>query len=315
MYSHWTCITKRDLIQKGASYSKLSSNLNVEKIVLNMTLPTVGSSLPTAGNRVGSIPDKRSTGKLNQLKGSESLQLKASSNVDRESVLNLSAMSLLAVISGQRPQLTKARKSIANWKVRKNQVLGFKVTLRGKFVYEFLDKTIRFHNLSESPYSLLKSRVKSKLSISEDLGLSTTEYSLQGLGNLSIGIKNINLYPELEDLWIANTLSKKIGFDLSLNFKNSKELLKLISSLKRIPGGKRLSSVGLKAFPSVSKPVDEVSGSLSSNNSQGLFCTETKTKLLSDNKFSFFSREAILALKHLILLRKLYLTSIGLFPA
>lgn len=327
MYSHWTCITKRDLIQKGASYSKLKSNLNIEKVVLNMTLPnrlaTVGNSLSTATNQVGSLKLDKRSGKVSPSVASRSESSegkKTSSSVDKESVLNLSAMSLLAVVSGQRPLLTKARKSIANWKVRKNQVLGFKVTLRGKTVYEFLDKTVRFQNLSDSSHSLLNSRVKPKLPNSEDLGLATSEYSLQSLGNLSLGVKNINLYPELEDLWIAQNLSVMssgqkggsfpIGFDLSLNFKNSKELLNVISSLKRMPGGKRLSSIGLKAFPPVSKATPDGSNLVSKTNSHGLSYTEPKLNLSG----TLANREHVLTLKHLIVLRQIYLTSVGLFP-
>lgn len=299
MYSQWTNITERDLIQKGASYKRIKTLLNVEKLVLNMTLPNVGNVL---------VPLDKST----KTKGVESTKTQEYDN--QRSALNLSVMSLLAVISGQRPQLTKARQSIANWKIRKNQVLGFKVTLRGKLALDFLDKTVRFQNINEQNIFTDKtvsgisgavsnsSRVDtSAFNLVSSTGLNHSyNYSLQSLGNLSLGVKSVNFYPELEDLWLAQTLSQKsdsfsnkaleaksgatkLGLDICLNFKTSKEVLQLLSYILRKSGGKKLVENYFKNVQS--------------------FPTHIKT-----NKY-------VLAFKNCLILRRLYLTSLGFYPS
>lgn len=284
MYAQWSDITERDLIQKGAAFKRVSSLLQVEKVVLNMTLPNVGNALIPQSGSVGAEAAKKKnqdTAKKNNFVSSDAAG----------AVLNLYVMSLMAVITGQRPILTKARKSIANWKIRKNQILGCKVTLRGKVALEFLDKTIRFQNIHEqdAAFAVSDAKVKGKTSIQQSelkVGRDSAQegavdYALQSLGNLSIGIKNINLYPELEDLWIAQNLgSKKLGLDLSLNFKNNNELYQIINYIIRKPGGKKLVadySKNIQAFPAHIKA----------------------------NKY-------VLALHDIIQLRKLYLTSLGL---
>lgn len=279
MYSQWTNITERDLVQKGASFKKVKTNLNIEKVVLNMTLPTMSSNIVNSVNKTDSHSKKNASLKSNDVNKTDP------ESSFRESVLNLSVMALLAVVSGQRPVLTKARKSISNWKIRQNQVLGFKVTLRGKSALEFLDKTVRFQNINEQD-------IFANNSINKQKGMRYEgAYSLQSLGNVSIGIKNMNFYPELDDFWLAQNISQKssatnksslLGLDLSLNFKKSKELSQIINYILRKPGGKSLVenySKNIQSFPSFMK----------------------------SNKY-------VLGLKNILILRQLYLTSLGLYP-
>jgi ribosomal protein L5 len=303
MYFKWTNITERDLIHKGASYKKVKTNLNIEKVVLNMTLPTmsIGTSLGFAGGKIDSnIKKKKSSNSKNDNLNKTDLE-----GSIRDSILNLSVMSLLAIISGQRPVLTKARKSIANWKVRQNQILGFKVTLRGNSALEFLDKTVRFQNINEldiftNPNASLSNKSgkdlifleKTKFGIfRKKINQIKGNYSLQSLGNISVGIKNMNFYPELEDFWLAQSIGQKanstnqlslLGLDLSINFKKSKELSQVINSILRKSGGKNLVdnySKNIQSFPSFIK-----------------------------------TNKSVLALKNILILRHLYLTSIGFYP-
>ncbi len=85
----------------------------------------------------------------------------------------------LAVISGQGPILTKARKSIAAFKLRKDVPIGCKVTLRGKMMYEFFD---RFINVALP-------RIRDFRGISPN--------SFDGGGNYTVGIKEQAIFPEL----------------------------------------------------------------------------------------------------------------------
>ncbi|MEK7299396.1 MAG: 50S ribosomal protein L5 [Candidatus Margulisiibacteriota bacterium] len=85
-------------------------------------------------------------------------------------------------LTGQKPLLTKSRKSISNFKLRKGQVIGCKVTLRGDKMYEFLSK---FINLG-----LPKVR--------DFRGLSVNGFD--GQGNLNLGIKEDTLFPEIRDV-------------------------------------------------------------------------------------------------------------------
>jgi large subunit ribosomal protein L5 len=86
----------------------------------------------------------------------------------------------LAKISGQKPKITRARKSIANFKVRENWPIGCMVTLRGVRMYEFLDRLI----------SVAIPRIR------DFRGLSGR--SFDGNGNYSFGIKEQIIFPEID---------------------------------------------------------------------------------------------------------------------
>jgi len=89
------------------------------------------------------------------------------------------AVEELALISGQKPVVTKAKKSIANFKVRQGMPVGAKVTLRGDSMYEFADK---FFNISLP-------RVRDFKGVSKN--------SFDGRGNYSLGIKEQLIFPEI----------------------------------------------------------------------------------------------------------------------
>lgn len=90
-----------------------------------------------------------------------------------------SAVKELSLITGQRPIVTKAKKSIANFKVRQGMPVGAKVTLRGENMYVFADK---FFNISLP-------RVRDFKGVSKN--------SFDGRGNYSMGIKEQLIFPEI----------------------------------------------------------------------------------------------------------------------
>ncbi len=89
------------------------------------------------------------------------------------------AVEELALITGQKPIVTKARKSIANFKVRQGMPVGAKVTLRGENMYTFVDK---FFNIALP-------RVRDFKGVSKN--------SFDGRGNYSMGIKEQLIFPEI----------------------------------------------------------------------------------------------------------------------
>ena len=97
---------------------------------------------------------------------------------DRKKVEN--AANDLALIAGQRPVITRARKSIASFKVREGMALGAKVTLRGVRMYEFLDRLT----------TIALPRVK------DFRGLNPK--SFDGRGNFSMGLKEHIVFPEID---------------------------------------------------------------------------------------------------------------------
>jgi len=97
---------------------------------------------------------------------------------DKKVIENASAD--MEKISGQKPLITKARKSIANFKVRENWPIGCKVTLRRGRMYEFLDRFI----------SIATPRIR------DFRGLNSR--SFDGRGNYSVGIKEQIIFPEID---------------------------------------------------------------------------------------------------------------------
>ncbi len=90
------------------------------------------------------------------------------------------AVNDLTLITGQKPIITKAKKSIAGFKLREGVAIGCKVTLRGARMYEFLDKLI----------NIVLPRVR------DFRGVSASAFD--GRGNYSLGIKEQTIFPEIE---------------------------------------------------------------------------------------------------------------------
>lgn len=100
----------------------------------------------------------------------------------------------MTIISGQKPIITKAKKSIAAFKVREGMNLGCKVTLRGERMYEFLDKLM----------NLALPRVR------DFRGISATGFD--GRGNYTLGLKEQLIFPEIE----YDKIDKARGMDITI---------------------------------------------------------------------------------------------------
>ena len=121
------------------------------------------------------------------------------------------AVEELKMIAGQKPVITQAKKSVANFKVREGMNVGAKVTLRGNRMYDFLDKFI----------SIALPRVRDFRGISSK--------SFDGRGNYAVGVKEQLIFPEIE----FDKVEKVRGFDICIvttakTDEEARELLKLI---------------------------------------------------------------------------------------
>lgn len=119
------------------------------------------------------------------------------------------AVSELEKIAGQKAVETKAKKSVANFKVRQNMVVGAKVTLRGARMWDFFDKLI----------SIALPRVRDFKGVPND--------SFDGRGNYALGIKEQLIFPEIS----YDQIEKVRGFDVCFvttakTDEEAKELLK-----------------------------------------------------------------------------------------
>ena len=103
-----------------------------------------------------------------------------------------SAVEELTLIAGQRPVVTRAKKSIAGFRLRAGMPIGAKVTLRGERMYEFLDKLI----------SVSLPRVRDFRGVSKK--------SFDGRGNYTLGIKEQLIFPEID----YDKVSKVRGMDI-----------------------------------------------------------------------------------------------------
>ncbi len=100
----------------------------------------------------------------------------------------------LALITGQKPAETRAKKSIANFKLRGEQAIGAKVTLRGARMYEFLERL-----------------VKTALPRIRDFrGISPRAFD--GQGNYTLGVTDQSIFPEVE----LDKIKRSIGFDITI---------------------------------------------------------------------------------------------------
>lgn len=121
------------------------------------------------------------------------------------------AVEELALISGQRPVITKAKKSIANFKVRQGMPVGAKVTLRGDNMYEFVDK---FFNIALP-------RVRDFKGVSKN--------AFDGRGNYSMGIKEQLIFPEINYDKIEKIKGMNIVFTTTA--KTDEEAMALLQML------------------------------------------------------------------------------------
>jgi len=99
----------------------------------------------------------------------------------------------IASITGQRPVMTHARKSISNFKLREGMPIGCKVTLRGRIMYEFLDRLI----------NLALPRTRDFQGVSDK--------GFDGRGNYTLGIREHSIFPEID----TDNLDRIHGMDIS----------------------------------------------------------------------------------------------------
>ena len=158
-------------MQKKFNYNNVNEIPKIEKIVLNMGL--------------GDVKDN-----------SKSLNL---------------AVEELGLIAGQKPVVTKAKKSVANFKLREGQKVGAKVTLRGKAMYDFLDRLI----------CVALPRVR------DFRGISTKSFA--GRGNYALGIKEQIIFPEIA----YEKVERVRGFDVIIvtTAKTDAEALSMLTKM------------------------------------------------------------------------------------
>ena len=117
----------------------------------------------------------------------------------------------LTTITGQKPATTTSKKAISNFKLRENQAIGAKVTLRGRIMYEFLERLI-----------------KTALPRIRDFrGVSTRAFD--GNGNYTLGVTDQSIFPEIE----LDRIKRNVGFDVTIvtTAKTNEEAKSLLSEL------------------------------------------------------------------------------------
>lgn len=120
------------------------------------------------------------------------------------------AVNDMTIISGQKPIVTKARKSIANFKLREGMPIGCKVTLRGEKMYSFASKLI----------NIALPRVRDFRGVSAN--------SFDGRGNYTLGIKEQLMFPEIQFDKIDKIRGMDIVFVTTANTdEEARELLRL----------------------------------------------------------------------------------------
>src|SRR5579885_2015635 len=130
------------------------------------------------------------------------------------------AADALAAITGQRPQITKARKAVSGFRLREGNEIGCKVTLRGKRMYEFLDRLV----------SIALPRIR------DFRGLNPN--SFDGHGNYSLGLAEQVVFPEID----ADKIQHTHGMDITIvtsapNDDQARELLRGFGLPFRQPAG------------------------------------------------------------------------------
>ncbi len=140
----------------------------------------------------------------------------------------------LTLITGQRPAETKSKKSIANFKLRKDQIIGAKVTLRGERMYEFLERLIK----------MALPRIRDFRGVSPRC--------FDGNGNYTLGVSDQSIFPEVE----LDKIKRNIGFDVTIvtTARTNEEAKSLLSEMG-MPFSDRAKK-GVVASPSDGGPAE-----------------------------------------------------------
>jgi large subunit ribosomal protein L5 len=134
-----------------------------------------------------------------------------STNKARENKRFGEAESALATVTGQKPLVCKARKSVSNFKLRQGYDVGLKVTLRGRRMYEFLDRLI----------ALAVPRVR------DFRGLNPS--SFDGRGNYGLGLTEYGVFPEIDPDRV--TYQQGMNITICTTARNDAEARKLLTLL------------------------------------------------------------------------------------
>lgn len=130
---------------------------------------------------------------------------------ENEKVLESAARDM-EIITGQKPVITKAKKSIANFKIREGMPIGCKVTLRGDRMYEFLDRLV----------NLALPRVRDFRGVNPN--------SFDGRGNYALGIREQLIFPEIEYDKVDKVRGMDIIFTTTAHTdEEARELLRLFN--------------------------------------------------------------------------------------
>lgn len=122
------------------------------------------------------------------------LSVATGSAMKRDRKRNELVMDRLAKITGQKPTLRKAKKSVASFKTREGDLIGVAVTLRGKRMYGFIDKLLNV--------SLPRTK--------DFRGINRT--SVDDIGNITFGIKEHTVFPEIKDEELKDVFGMAVTF-------------------------------------------------------------------------------------------------------
>ena len=133
----------------------------------------------------------------------------AEASKDKNSIQD--CISELTQLTGQKPIVTKSRKAISNFKLRKEQAIGAKVTLRGEHMYEFMERLIK----------------ASLPRIRDFRGVSPKGFD--GHGNYTLGVSDQSIFPEVE----LDKIKRNIGFDVTIvtTARTNEEAKSLLSEM------------------------------------------------------------------------------------
>lgn len=115
-------------------------------------------------------------------------------NVDDRKQAAEDVVNDMTIITGQHPVLTKAKNSISNFKLRAGDVIGARVTLRGRIMWEFLDRLLNV----------------AMPTIRDFRGVPTK--SFDGNGNYTLGVNDQTIFPEIE----LDKIKRAVGFDITI---------------------------------------------------------------------------------------------------
>ena len=158
---------------------------------------------------------KQSYGNIMELPSINKIILNTTSNLfvqDKKYILP--ALVALEFITGQKIKYTSAKKSIATFKIRQNQILGCKITLRNQSMYNFLSKFI----------IIIAPRVRDFSGIIKKIVHNHIHFTL--------GIKNLMIFPELENHFELFETCKGLNITLSISTKKANDALLLYSAFQ-----------------------------------------------------------------------------------